>query len=37
MVKIVLKSNDDELFEVDRDIIRLSTTLNTMFQGIFLL
>lgn len=35
MVKIVLKSNDDELFEVDRNIIRLSTTLNTMFQGNF--
>lgn len=31
--KIQLKSNDDEIFEVDRDVIRLSTTLNTMFQG----
>ncbi|KAI1706559.1 skp1 family, dimerization domain-containing protein [Ditylenchus destructor] len=32
--KIQLKSNDDEIFEVDRDVIRLSTTLNTMFQDL---
>ena len=31
--RILLKSNDDETFEVDRSVIRLSTTLNTMFQG----
>jgi len=31
--KIYLKSNDEEIFEVDRSVIRLSTTLNTMFQG----
>jgi hypothetical protein len=31
-MKIVLQSNDNEEFEVDRDVIRLSTTLNTMFQ-----
>ena len=30
---IQLKSNDGTLFEVDRSVIRLSTTLNTMFQG----
>uniref|UniRef100_A0A915NV64 Skp1-related protein n=1 Tax=Meloidogyne floridensis TaxID=298350 RepID=A0A915NV64_9BILA len=30
--RILLKSNDDETFEVDRSVIRLSTTLNTMFQ-----
>lgn len=34
MAKIQLKSNDDEIFEVDRDVIRLSTTLNTMFQDL---
>jgi len=34
MAKILLKSNDDELFEVDRNVIRLSTTLNTMFQDL---
>jgi Skp1 family, tetramerisation domain len=33
MAKILLKSNDDEIFEVEREVIRLSTTLNTMFQG----
>ena len=32
-VKIQLKSNDAEIFEVDRSVIRLSTTLDTMFQG----
>lgn len=32
--KILLKSNDDEIFEVDRSVIRLSTTLNTMFQDL---
>jgi S-phase kinase-associated protein 1 len=31
--KIYLKSNDEEVFEVERSVIRLSTTLNTMFQG----
>lgn len=35
MTKIQLQSNDNETFEVDRDVIRLSTTLNTMFQGTF--
>uniref|UniRef100_A0A915DRS0 Skp1-related protein n=1 Tax=Ditylenchus dipsaci TaxID=166011 RepID=A0A915DRS0_9BILA len=34
MAKIQLKSNDDEIFEVERDVIRLSTTLNTMFQDL---
>nr|AHW98770.1 S-phase kinase-associated protein 1 [Globodera rostochiensis] len=32
--KSFLKSNDDEVFEVDRGVIRLSTTLNTMFQDL---
>ncbi|KAL3075684.1 hypothetical protein niasHS_012514 [Heterodera schachtii] len=32
--KFFLKSNDDEVFEVDRNVIRLSTTLNTMFQDL---
>ncbi|CAK5076638.1 unnamed protein product [Meloidogyne enterolobii] len=32
--RILLKSNDDETFEVDRSVIRLSTTLNTMFQDL---
>lgn len=35
MTKIFLQSSDKEIFEVDRDVIRLSTTLNTMFQGNF--
>ncbi|KAI6234568.1 Skp1-related protein [Aphelenchoides fujianensis] len=34
IMKIVLQSNDNEEFEVDRDVIRLSTTLNTMFQDL---
>ena len=34
MTKILLQSNDNEIFEVDRDVIRLSTTLNTMFQDL---
>uniref|UniRef100_A0A914CEH6 Skp1-related protein n=1 Tax=Acrobeloides nanus TaxID=290746 RepID=A0A914CEH6_9BILA len=34
MTKILLQSNDGEVFEVDRDVIRLSTTLNTMFQDL---
>ncbi|KAH7702272.1 S-phase kinase-associated protein 1 [Aphelenchoides avenae] len=34
MTKIQLQSNDNETFEVDRDVIRLSTTLNTMFQDL---
>jgi len=33
-MKIILQSNDKENFEVDRDVIRLSTTLNTMFQDL---
>lgn len=33
-MKIILQSNDNEEFEVDRDVIRLSTTLNTMFQDL---
>uniref|UniRef100_A0A914L405 Skp1-related protein n=3 Tax=Meloidogyne TaxID=189290 RepID=A0A914L405_MELIC len=32
--RILLESNDDETFEVDRSVIRLSTTLNTMFQDL---
>ncbi|CAD5221820.1 unnamed protein product [Bursaphelenchus okinawaensis] len=32
--KIILQSNDNEDFEVDRDVIRLSNTLNTMFQDL---
>ncbi|KAL7070780.1 hypothetical protein ACQ4LE_009963 [Meloidogyne hapla] len=32
--KILLKSNDDELVEVDRSIIRLSKVLNTIFQDV---
>ena len=31
--RIQLKSNNDEIFDVDRSVIRLSNTLNTMFQG----
>lgn len=30
-MKIILQANDGEEFEVDRGVIRLSTTLNTMF------
>lgn len=33
--KIALVSSDGEQFEVDRDVIRLSTTINTMLQGSF--
>jgi hypothetical protein len=33
-MKITLQSNDNEEFEVDRDVIRLSTALNTMFQDL---
>ncbi|KAI6177279.1 Skp1-related protein [Aphelenchoides bicaudatus] len=33
-MKIVLKSSDNKAFEVDRDVIRLSTTLNNMFQDL---
>lgn len=32
--KFYLKSNDNQIFEVDRSVIRLSTTLNTMIQGV---
>lgn len=35
MQQIKLVSSDGEIFEVDRDVIKLSTTLNTMFQGMF--
>lgn len=34
VMKVILQSNDNEEFEVDRDVIRLSTTLNTMFQDL---
>ena len=33
MQQIKLVSSDGEQFEVDRDVIKLSTTLHTMFQG----
>ncbi|MFH4974401.1 hypothetical protein AB6A40_001110 [Gnathostoma spinigerum] len=32
--KIQLKSSDDEIFDVDRDVIKLSTTINTMLQDL---
>uniref|UniRef100_A0A7E4ZWD4 Skp1-related protein n=1 Tax=Panagrellus redivivus TaxID=6233 RepID=A0A7E4ZWD4_PANRE len=34
MQQIKLVSSDGEIFDVDRDVIRLSTTLNTMFQDL---
>ena len=35
--KIILKSNDDKCFEVDRSVISLSKTLNNMFQSLLYL
>ncbi|VDO81237.1 unnamed protein product [Onchocerca flexuosa] len=35
--KISLISSDNETFEVDRNVIRLSTTINTMLQGKFIM
>lgn len=32
--KIILRSSDQEQFEVDRDVIRLSNMMNTMLIGI---
>jgi len=33
--KILLVSNDNEQFEVDRGIIRLSSVLNDIFKGFY--
>lgn len=32
--KVILTSSDNESFEVDRDVIKLSTTIDTMLQGL---